>query len=92
MNKTATQVIEEQYADQMAKILEEEINWELLTDMMVAVGWTRVELDSLQTYGELAANMNQWLHKEVIKHWKRRGKTFIFEDRNEAALFKLTWS
>lgn len=84
--------LEEKYANEMAKILEEEINWELLTDMMVAVGWTKVELDSLQTYSELAANMNQWLHKEITSHWRRRGKTFIFEDRNEAALFKLTWS
>lgn len=92
MNITEAQSIEEKYAEEAAKILQEEFDWELITDMMVAVGWTRVELDSLQTYGELAANMNHWLHKEVIKHWKRRGKTFIFEDRNEAALFKLTWS
>lgn len=92
MNITEAQAIEDQYADQAAKILQEEIDWELIADMMVAVGWTRVELDSLQTYGELAANMNQWLHKEVTKHWRRRGKTFIFEDCNEAVLFKLTWS
>lgn len=83
--------LEEKYAEEAAKILQEEIDWELITDMMVAVGWTKVELPRF-TFNELTHDMNNWMHKECRYHWKRSGKTWIFENKEEAALFKLTWS
>jgi hypothetical protein len=90
MNKTATQVLEEQYADQAAQILREEIDNEILFDMLTHVGWTRVELRRLPRNDD--GNINTWMHTECKKHWHRRGKVWMFESREEAALFKLTWS
>lgn len=102
MNKTATQVmqysydvkikqLEEKYAEEAARILQEEIDWELIADMMVSVGWTKVELPKF-SFHELTHDMNNWMHNECRHHWKRRGKTWVFENKEEAALFKLTWS
>ena len=90
MNKTATQVLEEQFAEQAAKILQEEIDNEILFDMLTHVGWTRVELSRLTRNDD--GNINMWMHAECKKHWKRRGKIWMFESREEAAMFKLTWS
>lgn len=91
MNKTAIQVLEDQYADAAAKILQEEIDWELMVDMMVAVGWTKVKLPRFFASGP-TLDMNNWLHNECKRHWRHRNTIWIFEDKNEAALFKLTWS
>jgi len=90
MNKTATQVLEEQYADRAAKEMAEEIDNEILFDLMVKSGWTRVELSRLTRTDN--RDMNTWMHSECKKHWHRRGKVWVFESREEAALFKLTWS
>lgn len=102
MNKTATQVmqdahdvkikqLEEKYAEEAAKILSEEIDWKLITDMMISIGWTKVELPRFSLHGP-TLDMNNWMHNECRHHWKRRGKTWVFENKEEAALFKLTWS
>ena len=91
MNKTATQVMEEQIANDMAKLIQEEIDWEIISDLFIKTGWTKVDLPTLGS-NELAVDMNEWMHAECKHHWKRRGKTFIFENKNEAALFRLTWS
>lgn len=91
MNKTATQVLEEQYADRAAKEMAEEIDWELISDMMVAVGWTKVTLSRFRVAGA-THDMNSWLHNECKHHWKHRANIWVFESREEAALFKLTWS
>ena len=90
MKKTATQVMEDRYTDAAAKNLQEEIDAEILFDMLIQFGWTRVELSKLLP--PTGKNINNWMHNECKKDWKRRGKVWIFEDREEAALFKLTWS
>jgi hypothetical protein len=90
MNKTATQVLEQQYAEAAARAMAEEIDNGILFDMLTQVGWTRVELSRLTRTDN--RDMNTWMHSECKKHWHRRGKVWVFESREEAALFKLTWS
>jgi hypothetical protein len=90
MNMTATQVMEEHYADQAAQILREEIDAEILFALMVEFGWTRVKLSRLPR--TITSDINTWMHAECKKHWKNQGKIWIFESQEEAALFKLTWS
>lgn len=90
MSKTATQVMEEEWANEAAKILQEEIDWEIISEMLISVGWVRVGFETAIPDFRAKA-INDWLHTECKYHWKRRGGIFIFENRNEAALFKLTW-
>jgi hypothetical protein len=90
MNKTATQVLEEQYVKIAAQEIADEIDFEIVSNILIQSGWTVINMRILpQTIG---SNVNDWLHTECKKHWQHRGNTWIFEDRNEAALFKLTWS
>ncbi len=90
MNKTATQVLEEQYADAAAQAIAEEIDFEIISNMLVEAGWSRVKLSRLTRTND--RDINMWMHTECKKHWSRRGATWIFESCEEAALFKLTWS
>lgn len=83
--------IENELAEDLAKELQECIDWELMVDMMVAVGWTKVELPKFFASG-ITLDMNNWLHNECKRHWRHRNSIWVFEDKNEAALFKLTWS
>ena len=90
MNKTATQVLEEQFAKRAAKEIADEIDAEILFDLMIQHGWTRVELSRVPR--TIASDINIWMHNECNKHWKQQGRVWIFESQEEAALFKLTWS
>lgn len=83
--------IENEIADDLAKELQETIDWELMVDMMVAVGWTKVTLPKFFACG-ITLDMNNWLHRECKRHWRHRSGVWVFEDKNEAMLFKLTWS
>ena len=91
MNKTATQCLEDQMAERMATAMSEEIDWEVLSNMLVSVGWFKVELATLGS-NKRAIDINNWMHTECTKHWKHRGKAWVFESRAEAALFRLTWA
>lgn len=80
------------YIDKAGKELSEDIDFEVLTGMLVsACGWIKVELSSLKSMSN-AVDIADWLNLECKAHWKHRGRTFVFESKDEAALFKLTWS
>ena len=81
-----------QYIDQAGQDLAKEHDFEVLTNMLVsACGWVKVELPSLRSNGN-AIDIANWLNLECKAHWRHRGRTFVFESQDEAALFKLTWS
>lgn len=83
---------EEDIMHWVSKSIAEEIDFEILSTMLVdECGWTRVVIFDIQRPVKQATNVNTWLHTECVKHWKHLGATWIFEDQNEAALFRLTW-
>ena len=80
------------YIDKAGKELSEEIDFGVISDMLVsACGWVKVEMPSLRSNGN-AIDIAIWLNLECKAQWKHRGRTFVFESKDEAALFKLTWS
>ena len=81
-----------QYLDHAGQELSKDIDSGVLYDMLVsACGWTKVELSSLKSMSN-AVDIADWLNLECKAHWRHRGRTFVFESKDEAALFKLTWS
>jgi hypothetical protein len=80
------------YIDQAGHRLAKDIDFEVLASMLVSsCGWTTVELPSLRS-NDNAIDIADWLNLECKAHWRHRGRTFVFESKDEAALFKLTWS
>jgi hypothetical protein len=89
-NKTATQVLEDQIMDRAAKQMADEIDFEVLCSLLADIGWTKVMLDTLGSNSR-AWDIKDWLSAECKKEYKQRGRSFVFESKDEAALFKLTW-
>ena len=86
------QQIEDLYLERAGQELANEIDFEVLTGMLVyACGWSKVVLPSLRS-NDNAIDIADWLNLECKAHWRHRGRTFVFENKDEAALFKLTWS
>ena len=78
--------------DQAGKQMAEEIDFGVISDLLVeSSGWSKIVLDTLGS-NERAVDMKEWLHIECKKQWKHLGRIFIFESKDDAALFKLTWS
>jgi len=90
MKQTATQVLEEQSMERASRAIADEIDFEVLSGMLVQTGWTRVRLS--RPPRTITCDINTWMHAECKKHWKSCGPVWIFESQEEAALFKLTWS
>lgn len=81
-----------QYIDHAGQNLAKEHDFEVLANMLVsACGWTKVELTSLKSNGN-AIDIANWLNTECKKQYNQRGRSFVFESKDEAALFKLTWA
>lgn len=80
------------YIDQAGQNIAKDIDFGVLASMLVSsCGWTTVELPSLRS-NDNAIDIANWLNLECKAHWRHRGRTFVFESKDEAALFKLTWS
>lgn len=84
--------IELDMADKAAQLIQEEIDWELICDMMVACGWTRVETTWSCQSAEDAYDLKEWCSKNIEDHYKARGKTWVFAKEKDAVMFLLKWS
>lgn len=77
--------------DELAKILKEEIDWELLVDLMCTTcGWTKVELKKDYTLIDLN-EIDQWCKETCTGSYKSRDRMFIFENNKDAEWFILRW-
>lgn len=75
-----------------AKILQEEIDWEVMCDLMKSMGWKVVELNWSHTTEDNAHEIKEWCRKNLKGHYKARGRTWIFENEQDANWFSLRWS
>lgn len=78
------------YIDKAGKELSEEIDFEVLCSLLVDIGWTKVKLDTLGSNSR-AWDIKDWLNTECKKEYKQRGRSFVFESKDDAAMFALTW-
>lgn len=89
-NKTATQVMQDQIIEEAGRQMADEIDFGVMCDLLASIGWTKVMLDTLGSNSR-ACDIKDWLSTECKKEYKQRGRSFVFESKDEAALFKLTW-
>jgi hypothetical protein len=88
--KTATQVLEQQMKDRLAKEIANDIDREVLWDMLKGIGWTRVMISRL-TDNNHAIDITYWLEDNCKQSYERNGRDFIFEDPKDATTFILRW-
>lgn len=79
------------YSDDLAKILQQEIDNEILTDLLIRGGWHVVTPKS-PNFIMPSIDMIDWCNENLIgDNWKNYGPTFLFRLEADAILFALKW-
>ena len=76
--------------DAMAKLLQEEIDWEIMADMMVRADWIMIDLPRFKDRYE-AIDVELWIDENCKGKHMHRGKTYVFERKQDAEWFTLRW-
>ena len=74
-------------ADEMAKALQEEIDWEILCELMKSIGWTEVEIDQPSTTDIVA-----WCTDNLKGKFNNRNYVWMFERAEDATWFTMRWA
>lgn len=83
--------LEEEIANEMSKEIAQAIDFELLTDILIACGWHAVKLPSLLNR-KRSIDILEWCEEHSHGKYKHNGCTFVFENQGDAVNFSLRWS
>ena len=83
--------LEDEIANKLSNEISQQIDFELLTDVLIACGWHCVKLPSLLNR-KRSIDILEWCHDNTRKKYKHMGSTFVFEDQGDAVNFSLRWS
>ena len=79
----------EQYMEEAAKKLADDIDAEIMRDMLRESGWHEAVLSPMTW--ETSDAVDLWIHKNVKgNHWNR-GLVWLFENESDAMWFKIRW-
>jgi len=82
--------LEEQIAEDMAREMSEEIDFDVMKDLLTESGWYTVQLLTLGSR-EKSIDIKDWVTKNCKRGFVSRGRTFIFKSKKEAEWFSLRW-
>lgn len=82
--------LEEEIMEQMSKEIQKEIDFGLISDMLVYSGWVKIELETLES-NTRAIDINEWIDINCKHKVSRLGRKFLFESSAEAEWFILRW-
>jgi hypothetical protein len=80
----------EDIAGEMSRLIAEEIDNEIMLDMLVLGGWTKVELERLKDRHE-SIDIETWIDENCTGKHTKLGRTFVFEKKQDAEWFILKW-
>lgn len=77
-----------------AKILQEEIDWGVICDLLVELGWTQVTISekTLRLFDHKPNMVADWVKQNILGGSRGRGTTWLFERAEDASMFILRWS
>ena len=85
--------VQQEMMDVLAKEIQEEIDWGMMLEIMKATGWTHVQMPWPGTMNSGRAHeIKEWCKYNCVGHYKGRGNDWLFENKEEAVMFKLRWS
>jgi len=82
---------EKWFAAKAAKEIAHDIDWGILSCILLGSGWTEVKLQTTTPSGYVHEIM-EWLGKNRTGHVRSRGNHYMFENAKDATLFILKWS
>jgi hypothetical protein len=81
--------LEEQIINDAGKAIANEIDFQILADMLVGIGWRKVVLSPMTW--EQGLEVDAWTEKHVKGHFETMGLVWVFEDEEDANWFALRW-
>lgn len=82
--------LQDQIMEELSTQMQSEMDFEILSDMLVELGWTRVIISRFQN-NHRAVDIKYWLEENARGFWESRGSTFVFENKGDAVNFTLRW-
>lgn len=82
--------IEEEIVKELSTHMQSEIDFQILSDMLVELGWHKIALGRFQN-NQHAVDIKYWLEENAQGFWECRGSTFVFENKGDAINFTLKW-
>lgn len=76
--------------DYHVKIMQEEIDFSILADVLCDIGWIKVVLKPMT--GEHGAKIDYWVQRYVNGEFKTLGLVWLFKEPKDATMFILKWS
>ena len=90
ISMTASDNLADQYMDVLADEIQKEIDEAIMIDMLVSIGWTKVELERLSGRHE-SIDIEEWIDENCTGKHSKLGRTFVFEKKQDAEWFMLKW-
>ena len=82
--------LKEDILDEITKDYAKKIDWDIVADCLVDVGWTNVKLNRFHS-NEEAVDINIWLEENCTGEWKNLSTRYIFKKKQDAEWFILRW-
>lgn len=90
MNFNIQDHILEDAARNMAKQIQEEIDFQILSDMLVSMGWHKLEFSPIQGIEDIM-EINEWISKNCKGKVQSYGQNWLFEKDKDMSWFILRW-
>ena len=78
------------YINKMSQDLANEIDFSILSDILLENGWTPVEFIPF-TYSKQAKDIADWAEQHCVGKWRHHGVNFVFERAADATAAILKW-
>lgn len=80
-------------AKDLAKALQEELDWEVMIDILKEVGYTHITMPWPVIMNDSRAHeIKQWCRTNLREHYSGRGPNWFFKSERDATLFLLRWA
>jgi hypothetical protein len=80
--------------DELATVLQEEIDWEVMMDILKEAGYTHITMSWLvlrMNEAQVHA-IKEWCRANLKEHYSGRGQDWLFKSEKDATMFVLKWS
>lgn len=83
--------VQEEMIDRMAREIAAEIDFEVMTSLMMQSGWHKVKLERFKNNNH-AIDIALWVEEHAVGGHIKHGSTFVFEEKGDAVNFALKWA
>lgn len=82
--------LQEEIVQELATGMQSEMDFHILSDMLVQMGWKKVVLTRFFSRKH-SVDILMWCEEHVKHPFEHRGTTFVFENQGDAVNFTLKW-